>query len=61
MIAALNEGMGAAEMMAQARQIDDAEARARLLASATKHRQESERLQSVAADAYSLALAVVVN
>jgi hypothetical protein len=61
MIAALNEGMGAAEMLAQARQIDDPEARARLLASANKHRQESDRLQGAAVDAYSLALPIAAD
>jgi hypothetical protein len=61
MVVSLNEGMGAAEMLAQARQIESPDARARLLASAMKHRQESERAQAAATDAYSQALPVVVD
>jgi hypothetical protein len=61
MVVSLNEGMGAAEMLTQARQIASPDVRARLVASATKHRQESERLQSAAQDAYSQAMPVVVQ
>src|SRR5262249_35836647 len=60
MVVSLNEGMGAAEMLTQARQITSPDLRARLMASATKHRQESERLQAAAAEAYGNALPVVV-
>jgi hypothetical protein len=61
MVTSLNTAMGAAEMLAQARQIESPELRAAFLSSATKHRQESERLQLAATDAYSRALPVVVD
>jgi hypothetical protein len=61
MVVSLNTGMGAAEMLAQARQIESPELRASFLSSATKHRLESERLQLAATDAYSRALPVVVE
>jgi hypothetical protein len=61
MVVSLNEGMGAAELLTQARQISSPDVRARLVADATKHRQESERLQAAAQDAYSKALPVVVQ
>ena len=61
MVTSLNTGMGAAEMLAQARQIESLELRGAFLSSATKHRQESERLQFTATDAYSRALPVVVE
>ena len=61
MVVSLNEGMGAAELLTQARQISSPDLRARLVAGATKHRQESERLQAAAQDAYSKALPVVVQ
>lgn len=61
MVTSLNTGMGAAEMLAQARQIESPELRGSFLSSATKHRQESERLQFAATDAYSRALPVVVE
>ena len=61
MVVSLNTGMGAAEMLAQARQIETPELRTSFISSATKHRQESERLQLAATDAYSRALPVVVE
>jgi hypothetical protein len=61
LVVSLNEGMGAAVMLAQARQIQPSDARDRLLASAERHGQESERLQAAAAEAYSKALPVVVQ
>ena len=60
-VVSLNTAMGAAEMLAQARQITSPELRASFLSSATKHRLESERLQLAATDAYSRALPVVVE
>ena len=53
--------MGAAELLSQARQIEAPEVRARLVAAAAQHRQESERLQAAAAEAYASALPVVVQ
>lgn len=61
MVVSLNEGMGAAEMLTLARQVESPDLRARLLASAAKHRQESERLQAAAQDAFGRALPVVVQ
>jgi hypothetical protein len=61
MVVSLNEGMGAAELLTQARQVTAPELRARLVAGAARHRQESERLQAAAADAYGRALPVVVQ
>jgi hypothetical protein len=61
MVTSLNTGMGAAEMLVQARQIETPALRERFISSAMKHRQESERLQLAAADAYSRALPVVVE
>jgi hypothetical protein len=61
MVTSLNTGMGAAEMLAQARQIESPTLRAGFLASATKHRLESERMQLAATEAYSRALPVVVD
>ena len=61
MVVSLNTGMGAAEMLAQARQIESPALRASFLSSATKHRLESERLQLAATDAHSRALPVVVE
>jgi hypothetical protein len=61
MVVSLNEGMGAAEMLTLARQVESPDVRARLLASASKHRQESERLQAAAQDAYGRALPIVVQ
>ena len=61
MVTSLNMGMGAAEMLVQARQIESPELRASFLSSAAQHRQESERLQLAATDAYSRALPVVVE
>ena len=61
MVTSLNTGMGAAEMLSQARQIDSPDLRATFLSNATKYRQERERLQLAAADAYSRALPVVVE
>ena len=61
MVVSLNTGMGAAEMLAQVRQIETPELRTSFISSATKHRQESERLQLAATDAYSRALPVVVE
>ena len=61
MVTSVNAAMGAAEMLAQARQIEAAETRNSFLSKATAHRQQSEQLQGAAADAYSRALPVVVN
>ena len=61
MVVSLNEGMGAAELLAQASQIESSDVRARLVASASKHGQESERLQAAAAEAYGKTLPVVVQ
>ena len=61
MVVSLNEGMGAAEMLAQASQIESSDVRAQLVASAAKHGQESERLQTAAAEAYGKTLPVVVQ
>lgn len=61
MVASLNHGMGAAEMLTQARQIEAPDVRARLLDAAAKYRQESARLQAAAAEAYASALPVVVQ
>ena len=61
MVVSLNTGMGAAELLFQARQIETPAVRESMIASAAKHRQESERLQGAALDAYSRALPVVVN
>jgi hypothetical protein len=61
LVVSLNEGMGAAEMLTQAHQIQASDARDRLMASAARHGQESERLQAAAAEAYSKALPVVVQ
>jgi hypothetical protein len=61
MVVSLNTGMGAAELLFQARQIETPSVRSGLISGAAKHRQESERLQRAAADAYSKALPVVVN
>jgi hypothetical protein len=61
MVRSLNESMGAAEMLTQARQLEGSPLRADLVAIATKHRQESERLSLAAADAYSRALPIVVG
>lgn len=60
-IGAINMSMGAAEMLAQARQIESPDLRAKLLASATKHRQESDRLRQAAVDAYSRALPIAAD
>jgi hypothetical protein len=60
MVVSLNEGMGAAEMTTLARQVASPDLRTQLLGSATRHRQESERLQAAAQAAYSQALPVVV-
>lgn len=60
-VVSLNTSMGAAEMLAQARQVESPELRADFLSSAAKHRLESERLQVAATDAYSRALPVVVE
>ena len=60
-VVSLNMGMGAAEMLAQARQMESPQLRASFLSSASKHRLESERLQLAATDAYSRALPVVVE
>ena len=60
-IGAINMSMGAAEMLAQARQIESPDLRAQLLASATKHRQESDRLRQAAVDAYSRALPIAAD
>ena len=60
-VTSLNNGMGAAEMLSQARQIASPDLRTTFLTSATKYRQESERLQLTATDAYSRALPVVVD
>ncbi len=61
MVRSLNESMGAAEMLTQARQLEDSPLRGDLLAIATRHQQESERLRLAAIDAYSRALPVVVG
>jgi hypothetical protein len=61
MVVSLNESMGAAELLTQARQVAAPDLRARLVADAAKHRQESERLQAEAADAYGRALPVIVQ
>jgi hypothetical protein len=61
MVVSLNEGMGAAELLAQASQIESSDVRAQLVASAAKHGQESERLQAAAAEAYGKTLPVVVQ
>jgi hypothetical protein len=61
MVTSLNAGMGAAELLAQARQIETPTIRAGLITSAMKHRQESERLQLAATEAYSHALPVTVD
>jgi hypothetical protein len=61
MVVSLNEGMGAAEMLSLARQVTSPDVRARLLDSAAKHRQESERLQFAAQDAYDQALPVEIQ
>jgi hypothetical protein len=60
-IGALNANMGAAEMLAQARQIESPDLRARFLSSATKHRQESDRLRQAALTAYSKALPIAAD
>jgi hypothetical protein len=61
MVVSLNHGMAAAELLTQARQVDTPEVRDRLVAAAAQHRQESERLQAAAAEAYALAMPVVVQ
>jgi hypothetical protein len=61
MVVSCNHGMAAAEMLTQASQIGPSDVRAKLLAAATEHRQESERLQAAAAEAYASALPVVVQ
>lgn len=61
MVTSVNAAMGAAEMLAQARQIEASEARNTFLSKATAHRQQSERLQGAAVDAYSRALPIIVN
>lgn len=61
MVVSLNHGMGAAELLTQARQIESSAVRAQLISSAIEHRQESLRLQAAATEAYALALPVVVQ
>ena len=61
MVVSLNNGMGAAEMLSQARQIESLDLRAQFISTAAKYRLESERLQLTATDAYSRALPVVVE
>lgn len=61
MVVSLNEGMAAAELLTQARQVAVPDLRTRLLESAAAHRQESERLRSAAQDAYGQVLPVVID
>ncbi|MGE3911923.1 MAG: hypothetical protein AB7K36_21370 [Chloroflexota bacterium] len=61
MVTSVNSAMAAAEMLAQARQIQAPEIRREFLNDAAGYRQESERLRNAAADAYVRTLPIVVG